>query len=247
MEAKTQPKTKSKRFNFGRTKVKLLSAYYGHPERDLRLICITGSTGKATVAHYVHEILLAASQPTAILASDDPIKATLLHKFLSDAWKAKSTYAIVTAPASSLENDVFYGLPITVAALTDFIPAGLTDPNLATYLNAESILFRQNPEIVVLNRDDAHYPDFSTFQGTKSTLTYGASSDSNLRIEHSQLYRKGTEASLSLAHTNFTVASFLTGEPNISYMACAAAIASALNIAPATIAEGIANYDPDQA
>ena len=141
--------------------------------------------------------------------------------------------------------DVFYNLPITVAALTDFIPAGLTDPDLSTFLSAETILFRQNPAIVVLNRDDAHYPDFSTFHGTKSTLTYGISSDSDLRIEHSQLYRKGTEANLSLAHTNFTVASFLTGEPNISYMACAAAIASALNIAPATIAEGIANYTPD--
>lgn len=245
MEATTQPKSKSKRFSLGRTKTKLLSAYYGHPARDLRLICITGSTGKSTVAHYVHEILLAASQPSAILASDDPIKATLLHKFLSEAWKAKATYAVITAPASSLEHDVFYNLPITVAALTDFIPAGLTDPDLSTFLSAESILFRQNPAIVVLNRDDAHYPDFSTFHGTKSTLTYGISSDSDLRIEHSQLYRKGTEANLSLAHTNFTVASFLTGEPNISYMACAAAIASALNIAPATIAEGIANYTPD--
>ncbi len=28
-----------------------------------------------------------------------------------------------------------------------------------------------------------------------------------------------------------------------AYMACAAAIATALNIAPATIAEGIANYE----
>ena len=130
MEATTQPKSKSKRFSLGRTKTKLLSAYYGHPARDLRLICITGSTGRSTVAHYVHEILLAASQPSAILASDDPIKATLLHKFLSEAWKAKATYAVVTAPASSLEHDVFYDLPITVAALTDFIPAGLTDPDL---------------------------------------------------------------------------------------------------------------------
>ncbi len=36
---------------------------------------------------------------------------------------------------------------------------------------------------------------------------------------------------------------FLAGEPTVSYMACAAAIATALNIAPATIAEGIANYE----
>lgn len=233
-----------KRFHLERTKVKLLAAYYGHPARDLRLICITGSTGKSTVAHFVHEILRAASQPVAILASDRDIKATVLHKFLNDAWKAKATYAVITAPASALGNDTFYGLPIYAAALTDFLPANLTDSDLESYLNAKSNLFRMNPDVVVLNRDDAHYPDFATFRGKNETITYGASSDSDLRIDSSKLYRKGTEANLSIGNHSFTVASFLAGEPTVSYMACAAAIATSLNIAPATIAEGIASYDP---
>lgn len=102
-----------------------------------------------------------------------------------------------------------------------------------------------NPEVVVLNRDDAHYPDFSNFRGKNETITYGASSDSDMRIDFSKLYRKGAEASLVCGRQSFTVASFLTGEPVISYMACAAAIATALNISPATISEGIANYDPE--
>ena len=55
----------------------------------------------------------------------------------------------------------------------------------------------------------------------------------------------GAEAELAIGNTNFTVATFLTGEPVISYMAAAAAIADALHITPAKIEEGIANYDPD--
>lgn len=245
MEGNTKSPANRKRFNLARTKVKLLAAYYGHPARDLRLVCITGSTGKTTVAHYVHEILRAASQPVAILASENEIKPTVLHKFLNDAWKAKATYAVITAPAAALSADTFFGLPVYVAALTDFVPSGLNDPNVQDFLNAESTLFRMNPEAVVLNRDDAHYPDFAGFRGTSETITYGASSDSDLRIEQSKLYRKGTEASLAIGNQNFTVASFLTGEPTVSYMACAAAIATALNIAPGTIAEGIANYEPE--
>ena len=102
-----------------------------------------------------------------------------------------------------------------------------------------------DPEVVILNRDDAHYPDFAAFRGKNETITYGASSDSDMRIDFSKLYRKGAEASLVCGRQSFTVASFLTGEPVISYMACAASIATALNIAPATIAEGIASYDPE--
>lgn len=232
------------RLRLARAKVKLLASYYGHPARDLRLICITGSTGKSTVAHFVHEILRAASQPAAILASDHAIKASVLHKFLNDAWKAKVTYAIITAPAESLDSQVFYGLPIYAAALTDFLPNNLNDDEAKAYLTAKTELFRMNPDVIVLNRDDAHYPDFAGFRGKTETLTYGASSDSDMRIEFSKLYRRGSEANLCFGTKTFTVASFLTGEPTVSYMACAAAIATALNISPATIAEGIANYEP---
>lgn len=244
MEGTTNSAPKRKRFSLERTKVKLLAAYYGHPARDLRLICITGSTGKSTVAHFVHEILRAASQPVAILASDREIKASVLHKFLNDAWKAKATYAIVTAPATALSNETFYGLPIYVAALTDFVPSGLNDIDINAYLEAKSTLFRMDPEVVVLNRDDLHYPDFANFRGKNETITYGASSDSDLRIDYSKLYRKGSEASFSIGTKTYTVASFLTGEPTISYMACAAAIATSLNLSSDVIAEGIANYDP---
>lgn len=232
-----------KRFRLERAKVKLLASYYGHPARDLRLICITGSTGKSVVAHFVHEILQAASQPAAILASDQNIKATVLHKFLNDAWKAKVTYAVITAPATALSSETFYGLPIYVAALTDFVPSGLTDDALKDYLGAKETLFKMNPEVVVLNRDDAHYPDFAQFKGKSETITYGTSSDSDLKVEGSKLYRKGVEAGLSLGSQSWTVASFLTGEPTVSYMACAAAIATALNVGPSVIAEGIASYE----
>lgn len=235
-----------KRFRLERAKVKLLASYYGHPARDLKLICITGTTGKVTVAHYIHEILGVAKQPAAILASEKAIKASVLHRFLNDAWKAKVTYAIITAPAESLAADTFYGLPVYVAALTDFAPTGLAEEDLAGYLGAQSSLFEMQPESVILNRDDAHYADFAKFRGKNETLTYGASSDADLRIDYSKLYRKGCEASLSFGRQAFTVASFLTGEPVIGYMACAAAIATTLNIAPNIITEGIANYDPEQ-
>lgn len=245
MEGKKQLAAGPKRSRLERTKVKLLAAYYGHPARDLRLICITGTNGKTTVAHFVHEILRAASQPAAILASDHEIKASVLHKFLNDAWKAKATYAIITAPAASLSHDTFYGLPIYAAAITDCATNNLPDAEIKPYIDAKSILFQTNPDVVILNRDDLHYPDFSNFRGKTETITYGASSDSNLRIDYSKLYRKGTEAALSFGNQSFTAASFLAGEPIVSYMACAAAIATALNISPSVIVEGIANYDPE--
>lgn len=229
----------------GKFKAKLLSTYYGHPIKDMKLICITGTTGKVEVANYVHEILKAAGQPVAILASEGEIKMGALHKFLSAAWKAGANYVVVTAPAKSLEKDVFYSLPVHVAALTNFVPASLDDPSVEEYTNAESTLFGMNPDFVVLNRDDSHYQDFADFAGSQGTLTYGSDRFSNIQIVRSKLYKMGAEAELAIGNVNFTVGTFLTGEPVVSYMAAAAAIADALHVTPEKIAEGISNYDPE--
>ena len=242
------PKPKKQKTSFkvksAHAKAKLLSTYYGHPIRDMKLICITGTTGKSIVAHFVHEILKAASQHAAILASDAPIKVSTLHKFFSDAWKAGANYVVVTAPADSLKNDVFYGLPVEVAALTDFVPASLNAPSADDFLKDTSTLFTLNPEIVVLNENDAYYSDCSKFTGKKSTLTYGTTLSSTVHIDNKHLYKKGTEVNLSVGSSSFTAASFLVGEPIVSYIACAAAIATAMNLSSDVIAEGLANYNP---
>ena len=77
-------------------KAKMLKSYYGNPMRDMKLIAITGTTGKVEVAHYVHEILRSTGEQVAVLASEAPFKMGVLHKFLSDAWKAGANYVIVT-------------------------------------------------------------------------------------------------------------------------------------------------------
>ena len=255
MEKRVTPETKDKHSNHSKksslksklqkSRSKFLGSYYGNPIRDMKLICITGSTGKSVTAHFLHEILRASGEHVAILASDDEFNASMLHKFFADAWKAGANYVIVTAPAESLKNNVFYNLPVHVAALTDFLDSSLASPTPEEFLKSGSTLFEMSPKIVVLNSDDIYYSEFQKYSGTEKTLTYGHSSSANLRINSSTLYKQGVEASLSLGSSPLTVASFLTGEPIVSYMACAATIAAALDLDNQSISDGIANYNPE--
>ena len=224
-------------------KAKMLKSYYGNPMKDMKLIAITGTTGKVTVAHYVHEILKATGEQVAVLASDQPFKMGMLHKFLSDAWKAGANYVIVTVPAEGLRDNVFYGLPVTVAAMTNFVTAGLSDMEPEEYLDNEKTLFDMKPAIVVLNHDDLNYDTFVEFKGEQKTVTFGQSS-ADVKILNSKLYAKGTEATISVNSEIATVATFLTGETMVSYMACAAAIATGLDLKVDQIIDGIAEYNP---
>lgn len=241
---KSQKKGK-KKLTKNRLKAKFLSTYYGHPARDMKLICVTGMTGKTAVAHFIHHILGEAGERVAVLASETEIKTGMLHKFLSDAWKAGANYVIVTAPAESLEDDLFAELNVHAAVLTDYIPSHLGDADAKDYEAADDTLFDMNPDFVVLNHDDKHYDDFKrTFKGEKDTLTYGTDRDSDIRIRSSKLYKRGSEADLDFDGTIFTVASFLPGEVSVSYMACAAALALILGVPTDAIENGIASYDP---
>lgn len=244
-ERKTNSKTKNKKggMKAGRQKLKakMLKSYYGNPMKDMKLIAITGTTGKVVVAHYVHEILRAAGEQVAVLASDQPFKLGMLHKFLSDAWKAGANWVIVTVPAEGLRDNIFYGLPVHVAAMTNFVTSGLKDMEPEEFLDSEKTLFDMKPELVVLNRDDINYETFSEFKGTRGTLTYGVSS-SDVKILNSKLYAKGTEATMSMQSEVVTLATFVTGETAVSYMACAAAVATALEISNDKIIDGIAEY-----
>lgn len=226
-----------------KVKAKLLKSYYGNPTKDMKLIAITGTTGKVTVAHYVHEILRASGEQVAVLASDQPFKMGMLHKFLSDAWKAGANYVIVTVPAEGLRDNIFYGLPVNVAAMTNFVTAGLHDMEPEEYLENEKTLFDMKPEIVVLNGDDLNYDTFAGFKGSKETVVFGQSG-ADVKILNSKLYPKGTEATLSLKSEVISVATFITGGTAVSYMACAAGIASGLGISTDNIIDGIAEYNP---
>lgn len=235
-------KTGGKRAGTQKLKAKLLKSYYGNPIKDMKLVAITGTTGKTTVAHFVHEILRATGEQVAVLASDQPFKMGVLHKFLSDAWKAGANYVIVTVPAEGLRDNVFYGLPVEVAAMTNFITAGLKDMTPEEYIENEKTLFDMKPSIVVLNHDDLNYDDFSEFKGVKKTLDFGLTGTS-VKVLNSKLYGKGTEATISVNSDIETVASFVPGETAVSYMACAVAIGVALGIEMEKILEGIANYE----
>ena len=241
---KVDKKGKSKvKTSTQKLKARLLKSYYGNPAKDMKVVAITGTTGKVVVAHYVHEILRSAGEQVAVLASDQPFKMSVLHKFMSDAWKAGANYVVVTVPAEGLRDNIFYGLPVTVAAMTNFLTTRLHDMDPEEYLNSEKTLFMMNPEVVVLNGDDVNYDTFSEFKGSKETIRFGQSG-ADVKILNSKLYSKGTEATLSIKSDIVTVASFVTGETAVSYMACAAAIARGLDLKNTDIVEGIANYEP---
>ena len=54
--------------SYRKSRAKIISARYGNPARDLRVIAVTGTNGKTTTVNFLNEILKEAGYKTAMFS-----------------------------------------------------------------------------------------------------------------------------------------------------------------------------------
>lgn len=229
-----------------KTKARLLSSYYSNPAKDLKIFAITGSTGRDITAHYLQEILKSRDPKTGLII--DPTSATALYKKLYKIWKTGTDHVVVSVSSTALASHIFYGLPIYAAVLTDDSSSApqtdTTDAPNEPVSDAKSILFNTQPFFSILNYDDPSYELFAKYPSKTATLSFGHARSADLKVNRFKLYKKGTEANLSFNSETFDVATYVTGEECVPYMAAAAAAALAVEFPSDAIIDGIASYEP---
>lgn len=245
---------------YRRTRVKVVSARYGNPARDLRVIAVTGTNGKTTTANYINEILKEAGLTTAMFTTAvievagerqlNDLNATVgstarMQRFFRDAKKAKVDYVVLEITSHALHQHKLATVPIEVAVMTNLTQDHLDyHKTMEGYAEAKSILFKNEPRFIVLNRDDEWFEYFNKFPASSQKITYGTHEEAEARIDHVKLYRKGSEARVVIDHqTKLELATALPGKFNVYNMTAAAAAAYILGVKRSDIVEGVANLD----
>ena len=246
--------------SYRKSRAKIISARYGNPARDLRVIAVTGTNGKTTTVNFLNEILKEAGYRTAMfstanieIAGEQTVNDTnsttatvaRLQKFFRDAKKADVEFALIEATSHALDQYKFEGVPIEMAIMTNLTQDHLDyHKTMENYAAAKAKLFKMNPNLVVLNADDEWFDYFNNFATESQKITYGEGESADVKIENFKLYKKGSEAKLRIDNNvELEIATNLPGEFNIYNMTAAAAGAYLLGISLKDIQEGIANLE----
>ena len=246
--------------SYRKSRAKIISARFGNPARDLRVIAVTGTNGKTTTVNFLNEILKEASYRTAMfstanieIAGEQTVNDTnsttatvaRLQKFFRDAKKADVEFALIEATSHALDQYKFEGVPIEMAIMTNLTQDHLDyHKTMENYAAAKAKLFEMNPNLVVLNADDEWFDYFNNFATESQKITYGEGESADVKIEKFKLYKKGSEANLRIDNNvELEIATNLPGEFNIYNMTAAAAGAYLLGISLKDIQEGIANLE----
>jgi UDP-N-acetylmuramoyl-L-alanyl-D-glutamate--2,6-diaminopimelate ligase len=126
---------------YRRGRVQLVSAKYGNPARNLKVIAVTGTNGKTTTVNYINEILKESGLKTAMFSTAvievagkrqiNDLNATVasterMQAFFRDAKRAKVDYVVLEVTSHSLDQHKLATVPIEVAVMTNLTQDTLT-------------------------------------------------------------------------------------------------------------------------
>ncbi len=245
---------------YRKARVHALSARYGNPAKQLRVIGVTGTNGKTTTVNYLNEILKEAGHKTAMFstavieiagnARRNDLNATVastqkMQEFFRDARNARVDFVVMEFPSHAIHQHKLATVPVEMAIMTNLTQDHLDyHKTMEAYAEVKGRLFAKQPKYIVLNRDDAWFDYFNKFPAGLQKITYGEHADAEAHIEKIKLFRKGTEATVLVDHqTKLELATALPGKFNAYNMTAAVAAAYLLGIKLNDIVEGVANLE----
>ena len=245
---------------YRRGRVRAVSARYGNPARNLKVIAVTGTNGKTTTVNYLNEILKEAGFKTAMFSTAlievagkaqlNDLNATVgttarMQQFFRDAKRAQVDYVVLEITSHALHQHKLATVPIHMAIMTNLTQDHLDyHKTMDEYASAKAKLFKGEPEFIVLNRDDEWFEYFDAFSAVNQKITYGTHEESEARIDYVKLYKKGSEARVVIDHqTTLELATALPGKFNVLNMTAAASAAYILGVNLNDIVEGVANLE----
>lgn len=245
---------------YRKTRARVVSARYGNPARHLKVIAVTGTNGKTTTVNYLNEILKETSYKTAMFstatieiageARRNDLNATVagtaaMQRFFRQAKKAHVDFVVMEFPSHAIHQHKLQGVPVEMAIMTNLTQDHLDyHKTMEAYAEVKGRLFAARPKYIVLNRDDDWFDYFDKFQADAQKITYGENADAEAHIDRVKLFRKGTEATVTIDHqTKLELATNLPGEFNVYNMTAAVCAAYLLGVKLKDIVEGVANLE----
>ena len=170
----------------------LASSWYANPNKQLKMVGVTGTKGKTTVSYVLYHILNFTGKKVGLISSvaakiGDKSYETGLHvtnpeplmlqRFLKEMVDSGCEIGIVEVTSHGLEQDRVFGINFDYGILTNIAPEHLDyHKTLLNYKKAKLKLFLRS-KVAILNKSDNSYNFFTTrLSPEASSVSYGIGS-----------------------------------------------------------------------
>ena len=232
----------------------IAAAFYGHPERELRMVGMCGTKGKTTTSFLMKAILEAAGFKTGLIGTTgnmigqqhiqsnmttpDPID---LHRCLRQMRDAGVEVVSMEVSAHAIDMCRLDGVVFEAACFTNFSQDHLDYfGTMENYFEVKKSFFMHGSVInAALNADDESC-DKILSDLSIPYLTYGISAESDVYARDIEISENGVSFTIQLRNIeSVPIAMHLTGMFNVYNALAAASLAMIMGIDKSKICEGL--------
>lgn len=163
----------------------LAAAFYGHPEKEMHFIGVTGTNGKTSTTFFIKQLLDSLGEKTGLMGTvcnmigDRELPSgfttpepAALFSMLRQMKEEGVRYVVMEVSSHSLSQDRVCGINFDVGVFTNLTQDHLDyHKTIENYKNEKKKLFLQS-DICVLNIDDPVGKEFADACADKKVLTY---------------------------------------------------------------------------
>ena len=229
---------------------KIAAAFYGHPERALRIVGVTGTNGKTTVSHMFRDILRAEGENVGLIGTlgasygDTVLPPTLttpdpvaLFSLLANMKRGGTNTVVMECSAHALILKKECPITYEAAVFTNLTRDHLDFfGDMKSYGEAKKLLFRRT-KCAVLNADDAFTGELLGCGAP--CVTYGLDNPADCFAIPEREDIGGSRSVFNLNDEICEVELPLTGRHNLYNALAAGAAAQRLGVSLAAIARGL--------
>ena len=229
-------------------------SYYQHPSAELKVIGVTGTNGKTTVAFMIKAILEAAGIKTGLMGTvryeigDRVIPAQRttpesleVQQLMAQMLRADCQACVMEVSSHALEQKRVLGVEFDVAIFTNLTRDHLDyHGTMENYFTAKQKLFMgleggAKKSAAVINIDDTYGARLAEQTKVEVELTYGLHKTARLRAAKIQLSKSGSRFVVETPDRNFACRLPLIGRHNIYNALAAVGAGIALKVPVVTL------------
>jgi|TARA_B100001971_G_scaffold211703_1_gene240009 UDP-N-acetylmuramoyl-L-alanyl-D-glutamate--2,6-diaminopimelate ligase len=231
----------------------LAATFFGQPAQSLKLIGITGTNGKTSVAFLLRHLLRCAGRSCGLIgtveydlgdriipASRTTPESLELHQYLAGMVQSGCEFCIMEVSSHALQQHRVAGLKFSGTVFTNLTQDHLDyHGDMEKYFATKRCLFemRTDKATQIVNMDD---PFGRRMVGEFDVRTFGEAEEATFRISDLTLEQLKTSFQIAGAHYSMP----LIGRHNVSNAAAAIGLARGIGISVERCIEGLSTAEP---
>lgn len=238
---------------------RMSSEFYGNPSKKLKMIGVTGTNGKTTIAYLIKAIIEKAGFKCGLLGTIDYMigenkhvsnlttpEAVEINEMLREMVDAGQKFCVMEVSSIALVLERVYGLDFDAGIFTNLSSEHLDlHKTMENYLEAKKILFDllDGKGVTVSNKDDIYGENI--LKDTKAKkIYYSINNKSEYKATNEAFSIEGLEFELSSGEQNYRITSKLSGRFNIYNVLAAIALVMEFGIGFDIIQKVISDFEP---